>query len=195
MGPQPTIIAPRSLKGFCQSVRIKCGSDWPPAEDIIAGEFVTYFQLEEMVFGAGVQKLCESLQISVRVAALPESLRGHNYRFREKREILISENHKFRDTEAHTTLHELRELLEYEFRDLGTAICTLDDKEERAEKFAVAVRMFAFERELPIWFDHASSIERKWPRRAAYLLLAVFALTYTMGVTLLPHWEDIADGQ
>ena|GEM_PF-2374261 len=192
MDSQPTVIAPPSLMGFCQAVRIKYASNWPPTEDTIAREFITYFQTKEMVFGAGVQKLCGSLQITVRVAALPESLHGHNYRFREQREILISEKQQFWGTEEHTTLHELRELLEYEFRDLSAPIFTHDDKEERAEEFAVAVRMLAFTEELPNWLDQASSIERKWPRRAAYLLLAVFGVIYTMGVTLLPHWENIA---
>ncbi len=158
-------------------MRAKHASNWPPQEETLADEFISYFKLEPIVFLGALQKLCDSLGINVRVMVLPESLRGHNYRFDGKREIYISERQILRGTEEHTALHELRELLEYEFN------------------FAVAVRVFAFGKEIPSLLEHAAGIEQKWPRRASYVLLFVVAVGYVMALTLLPHVEDIADGK
>jgi len=53
----------------------------------------------------------------------------------------------------------------------------------------------AFGKELPDWLDYAATIEKKWPRRAAYAFLAIFAFGYVMSVTLLPTLEKNTNKQ
>src|SRR4051812_27818066 len=145
-------------------------------EETLADEFVEYFQLDTLVNLEELQEICDRLGISFRIEQLPESLQGINYRYQERREIVISDSQFL--TKEHTTLHELREVIEYEFRDLGTPVCTNEDKEERADSFAVSVRVCAFGKEIPGLMDHVGKIQSKWPRRAVYVLLFVFIAVY-----------------
>lgn len=176
------------IVGFCQSVREKYATNWPPSEEMLADEFIDYFKVKAMVGISQLQKLCEEVGIEFSRTALPKSLCGHNLRYQNKRAILIAESHML--SPEHTVLHEIREQLEYDFNLLGVPILNPDDKEERADCFAVSVRMNAFAKELPTWFEGASTIEKKWRRRGAYALLFLFACVYTLGVTLLPGLED-----
>lgn len=179
---------PSTLIGFCQTVYQKHGSEWPPTEETLANEFVEYFQLETLFYLERLSELCNTLGIHLRVTDLPEPLKGHNYRFEDRRGILISARQVL--TKEHTGLHELRELMEYEFRDLRTPVCTTRDQEERAESFAVSVRICAFGKEIPGWMDHVSRIESKWPRRAAYGVSFVIIAIYVLGLILTPRLED-----
>lgn len=188
MSAKPTVIVPSTLIGFCQTAYQKHSSEWPPTEEILADEFVEYFQLEALFYLEKLNELCNTLGIQLRVTDLPEPLKGHNYRFEDKREILISTRQVL--TREHTGLHELRELMEYEFCDLGTPVCTKEDQEERAESFAISVRMYAFGKEIPGMMDHVDKIESKWPRRAVYVLLFVFVAFYFAGLILSPKLEE-----
>jgi hypothetical protein len=172
-------------------VHQKHPSKWPPAEEALADEFVSYFQLEALFYWERLTELCNSLGIYLSVTDLPGPLKGHNYRFGDNREILISTRQVL--TKEHTALHELRELLEYEFRDLGTSICTNEDQEERAESFAVSVRICAFGKEIPGWMDQVGGIESKWPRRIAYGLLFAIIAIYALGIVISPLLEDIME--
>jgi hypothetical protein len=190
---EPTIIPPFSLLGFCATVQSKHTANWPPTEMTIATEFVEYFKLEPIVFMGRLEELCQQLKITLRVTSLPECLRGHNYRFENQREILISENQTVRGTEVYTALHEMRELLEYEFRDLGSPICQANDKEQRADEFATSVQICAFAKEIPGLLDQASGIESNWRRWAVYALLIVGSLMYGLTLAVLPLIEDIQE--
>jgi hypothetical protein len=117
LSAESVLIPPSTLIGFCQLVQQKHGSEWPPTEETLADEFVEYFQLETLVNLEELQEICDRLGITFRIEQLPESLRGINYRYQEKREIVISDSQFL--TKEHTTLHELREVIEYEFRDSG----------------------------------------------------------------------------
>lgn len=194
MDQVPTIIPPFSLSGFCATVQSKHTANWPPTEMTIATEFVEYFKLEPVVFMAKLEKLCQELEITLRVAILPECLRGHNYRFENKREILIAESQTVRGTEVYTALHEMRELLEYEFHDLGIPICTSIDKEERADEFATSVQISAFAKEIPALMNQASGIESNWKRWAAYIGLFLVTVIYVVTLSALPLIEDAQDG-
>lgn len=188
MSAESTVVVPSTLIGFCQTVYQKHGSEWPPAEEILADEFVEYFQLEALFHSGRLDDLCNTLGIHLRITDLPEPLKGHNYRFENKREILISTRQVL--TREHTGLHELRELMEYEFCDLGTPVCTKEDQEERAESFAILVRLEAFGKEIPGMMGHVSKIESKWPRRAVYVLLFLFVAVYCVGLILSPRIEE-----
>jgi hypothetical protein len=157
----------------------------------LADEFVEYLQLEPLAYSGRLNELCNTLGIHLRVTDLPEPLKGHNYRFEDKREILISNRQVL--TKEHTALHELRELMEYEFRDIGTPVCTNEDQEERAESFAISVRVCAFGKEIPVLMAHVGKIESKWPKRAVYVLLFVFVAVYFAGLILSPRLEEAID--
>jgi hypothetical protein len=174
-------------------VHQKHGSEWPPTEEILAQKFVEYFKFKSLIVLEEIQKLCESSEIILRIAPLPDPLWGYNRRYQGKREILISNSQVL--TKEHTALHEFRELLEYEFRDLGTPICGNEDREERAEIFAISVRMCAFAKEIPAIMDRVSSIESKWWRGAAYGLSILFAIAYSIGLALSPKVEEAMQKQ
>ncbi len=193
MSAAPTVIAPSMLIGFCQSVFQKHGSEWPPTEETLAQEFVEYFKFKSLIVLEEIQKLCDNSEIILRITPLPEPLWGYNRRYQGKREILISNSQVL--TKEHTALHELRELLEYEFHDLGTPICTNEDREERAETFAISVRMCAFAKEIPSVMDSVSSIESKWRRSVAYGVFILFAAVYCIGLTLSPKVEEAMQKQ
>jgi len=186
-----TAPGPGALVAFCKQISAKQASEWPPSEETLAREFVEYFNLEPMVFLGELQRLCESSGIVLRIAPLPTSLRGFNHRYQNKREILISGTQVL--TREHTALHELRELLEYEFCDLNKPICTNETREKRAEQFAISVRISAFEKEVPKLVDQIATIESKWPRRAAYALLFVFGAMHLMSLALSPRLEDVME--
>jgi hypothetical protein len=183
-------IGPAVLVAFCQHVIAKRLPEWPPTEEILAQEFVEYFKFKSLIVLEEIQKLCDNSEIILRITPLPDPLWGYNRRYQGKREILISNSQVL--TKEHTALHELRELLEYEFHDLGTPICTNnEDQEERAETFAISVRMCAFAKEVPGIMDSVGSIESKWRRSAACGLFIVFAAVYCIGLALSPKVEEV----
>lgn len=186
-------LGPAVLAAFCQHVIAKRLPKWPPTEEILAQEFVEYFKFKSLIVLEEIQRLCDSSEIILHITPLPDPLWGYNYRYQGKREILISNSQVL--TKEHTALHELRELLEYEFRDLGTPICTNEDKEERAETFAILVRICAFAKEIPAIMDHVRSIESKWWRGAAYGLSILFAMVYSIGLALSPKVEEAMQKQ
>ena len=91
-----------------------------------------------------------------------------------------------------TLLHELREILENEFRTIGYAIAEPDlcDMEERAESFATHVQVNAAHQALPVLWENASTIERKWVRIGAYALIFSGALAYTLSCISIAQIEN-----
>jgi hypothetical protein len=57
------------------------------------------------------------------------------------------------------------------------------------------MRVAAFGRELPSWFDDAALVENKWIRGAAFLVIFGFALFHLASLTFLPKLEDMASTQ
>jgi len=183
------------LTVFCQALCEKHARQWPPSEDALALEFVEFFNLEPFIFFAKLQDLCKDLGIALTVAALPDCLRGVNYRFKDKREILVSSTQSIAGLQEHTALHELREHVEYEFKKMKMPVCKPDDREKRAEDFAVAVRVAAFGSKIPAILDKVSTIESKWPRRASYVGIGLLSVAYVLAVTLTPRLEEMLEIQ
>lgn len=182
----------RSLAAFSQIVRNKHATGWPPTEDTLAEEFVKYVDFTTTRH-LSPEALCHSLGIEFLRTNLPETLRGHNCRYGGKSRIFVTQKESFVGAAEHTVIHELRELLEYEFKAAGWPTTNPDAMEELAEDFAVAVRVRRIQNEVPSWFDNVATIERKWPRRFAYVGLVVLTYLLLMGVTLLPYLEDLAE--
>lgn len=180
---------------FSETVQDKYASNWPPAEDALAQEFVNFFDLGAIATLRDIEALCKTLEIEFVKASLPDSLRGYNCRYAGKSKIFVSNQHSFAGAEEHTALHELRELLEYEFKAAERPTTISKDIEELAEDFAVAVRVQALHRDVPKWFEGAATIERKWPRRLAYVALFVFTCLLIATITIGPQLEEFAEKQ
>ncbi len=192
---QPITIQPAaSLRGFCQHVVATYTGKWPPSEEFIAAEFVTFFKLGPLVAFSGLADLCSSLGINVSVTRLPVTLRGHNFAYQETRRIIIAEKTgkaSVFGSREHTLLHELRELIEYEFAKMQSpTAASFKDKEERAEDFAAEVRVLSAYK----FFDKTLHTfgNPKWTFGDVCfaVLFGIVMLLYGTACITLPQWED-----
>jgi hypothetical protein len=62
----------------------------------------------------------------------------------------------------HTLIHELRELIEYEFRQIGYSVAIAFDLESQAEMFASGVRVRASIKSCEPLFDGIGDIRSTW---------------------------------
>jgi hypothetical protein len=188
-----TILPPLTLRGFCQTIVAKHSGNWPPREEEIAEGFHSFFQVDGVFPMEGLEKLCARLGINVSIQALPGGLRGHNCALGEKREIVIGKVEgpaAVFGSQEHTLYHELRELIEYEFRKIGYPAAVASDLESRAETFAAAVRVKASIKGWKPLLDGISGIEFTWGRFAVALPLLAMMFVHSVTCLLLPHWED-----
>ena len=193
MDPEITIPPQLTLRGFCQTIVAKHSGNWPPKEEVIAEEFLSFFQLNGVFPLEGLEKLCAKLEINVSTQALPGELRGHNCVFEEKREIVIGKVEgpaAVFGSHEHTLIHELRELIEYEFREIGYPVAIASDLESRAETFASAVRVQASIKSCEPLFDGIGEIQSTWGRVALALPVLGVMLVHSYSCLILPHWED-----
>lgn len=121
---------------FCQAMVSRCATNWPPSEDKLAKEFVSFFQVGPFPSVDGWVQLCGSLDIQVHVCALPRELRGYHCCYDGTRSIWVNEEELFVGSREHSLLHELREILEHIFEDLGQPTVAKESLEILAEQFA-----------------------------------------------------------
>jgi hypothetical protein len=182
---------PQPLVTFCQGVVSRFASQWPPEESKLADEFIAHFSLPKLATFESQLKLCESLGIRVSEAALPENLRGHNCCYGNQREIQIHNGKGHLITRERTLLHELREILEHIFHDMGYP--TAKERaalEVRAETFASCVKTDIFGDILKDIFQAAAEIGSKWKRWGAFFLLALFGIAGLFSIMMFPAFED-----
>ncbi len=196
---QPVTIQPApTLRGFCQHVIANCSEKWPPDEQYIADLFVKFFDIGPLVSTAQLTRLCTSLGISVSLTKLPAGLRGHNCVFEDKREIVITETidaAAVMGSREHTLLHELREIIEYEFRHLQRPIATgYEDREERAEDFASDVRLAASFKTFGQILEGLGKPKWTFGEVCFAVITGVAMVVYCITCVMLPHWEDQLPG-
>jgi hypothetical protein len=180
------------LLAFCQTVTERLVK-WPPGEDVLAAEFVSFFGITAFAHFETLSQLCVQLGVSVSVCPMPGDLKGHNSWYNGSRAIAIAEHESFPGANEHTLLHELRELLEHSFIQLGFAVAvTHDDLEGRAERFACMVRSNLAQKMMLVWLEQSEHVERKWLRYGAYLFSILGGLALFVGCILLPVFEDQA---
>jgi hypothetical protein len=180
------------LISFCRMVAER-RENWPPREEVLAEEFVTFFGMGAFAHFGTLRDFCVQLGISVSVRPMPNELRGHNSSYSGSRTITIAEHQSFPGAQEHTLLHELRELLEHSFVRLGFAIAVSgEDLEERAEGFACLVRSNLSQRTLLFWLEQAEHVEKKWLRYCSYFLAILGGVIFVSGCLLLPVLEDAA---
>ena len=158
---------------------------------MLAEAFVTFFGPGACNNLENLRQLCADLAIEVTQRPMPPEIRGHNSLYFSKRAIVLSADQPLSDLDEHTLLHELREIVEHIFKELGTSTCNeTAELEMRTELFASYVRAEAFSRRLPVFFEHAQQIEKKWVRYGAYAVIGVGAIAYMFACLFLPFVED-----
>ena len=193
-----TIQPAPTLRGFCQHIIAKHASNWPADEMVMAEEFVTFFKLDFLTTVTSLTELCKSLGVNVSHSKLPRGLHGHNCAYEDKREIVIAETAetpRVPGAREHTLLHELREIMEYEFRKINSPIASdLADREERAEDFACYVRAALPIKAFGEILEHMG--QPKWTVGEACLavIFGIAMIVYAFSCTMLPHWEDQLHG-
>jgi len=179
------------LLGFCLAVISRHAKKWPPTEQVLADEFVDWFGANSLMTPTAMRKLCGSKKINLSFVPLSPELHGFNCSFRDKNEIVISEHEMAPFGHVHTLFHELREMLERTFVELGRGTLTPKESlEATAEEFAMAARMATVTRELPGYVEMVNNIEKNWHRYCGYALLIVLVLAYLFSCVSLPQYED-----
>ena len=164
---------------------------WPPEENLLAEAFVTSFGADACRNMETLRQLCLRMGIEVRQVPMPPEIRGHNSLYLSKRSISLSSHQPLLGTDEHTLLHELREVIEHIFKELGSGTCSENpDLEMRAEMFASYVRSESFSRRLPEFFESAKQIEVKWVRYGAYAVIGIGAAAYMFTCLFLPFFEE-----
>lgn len=185
---------PAAFIAFCRTVISKHASHWPPEESKLADEFITHFGLTAIANFDKQIEFCESLGIHVSEKLLPESLRGHNCCYRNERQIQISPGKLYLISREHTLLHELREILEYIFKDLGFPTTKeMSTLEARAETFASCVRIGALAETWETIIRAVPQIESKWWRLGASFLFFLLGIAGLFSIAILPAFEDRID--
>jgi hypothetical protein len=164
-------------------------SNWQIDEAQLAHDFVEFFKPYVIPLFHNLTDLCGRLSIEVFVKELPFGHSGLNCCYGERRAIVVSEAELPALSREHTLLHELREILEYKFRELGHAIAEdEDDLEVRAECFAASVRMDATSGMWLELFESASNLNATWKRYGAYALVG-FGVVVQF-ISILGPWVD-----
>lgn len=185
---------------FCQVMLSRYATNWPPSEDKLAEEFVSFFQVGLFPSLDGWVQLFGSLDIQVDICALPRELRGYHCCYENTRSIWLNEEELFVGSKEHTLLHELREILEHIFEELGQPMVGKEFLETLAEQFASYVRLVAMGNTWKILFESLDldSIQSRWAQLGCLLLIGVgsfFYFFYLVGCGLLPYLEDQAARQ
>ncbi len=140
----------------------RCATDWPPSEGKLAEEFVSFFQVGPFPNIDGWVQLCGNLDIQVHACTLPRELCGYHCCYEGTRTIWVHEEELFVGTREHSLLHELREILEHIFEDLGQPTVGKESLETLAEQFASCVRVAAMENTWKALFENLESVQSRW---------------------------------
>jgi hypothetical protein len=180
------------ILAFCLSVISRHGKSWPPEEMVLAEEFVEWLGFSSFLTKEALTKLCQEKGVTLTVRTLPPGLRGLNCSYQNKREIFLTDDETAVFSDTHTLFHEFREVLEHSFVELRyPTIGPEQGLEVQAETFAMACRMKAVEREIPVFIEMASNVEKTWARYFAYVLVVVFGVAYALSCVVTPQMEEI----
>lgn len=180
------------ILGFCLETMAKHRDQWPPAEEVLAEDFVNWLGFHTFLTREALQQLCQYKRVNLSFAALPQEIRGVNFSFQDKKEIVITDDVLGLFSDPQTLFHEFREMLEHGFVELGHAtLAPQDSLEVRAEIFAIACRIKAMEREVPAYFEMAQKIEKQWVRCLAFVGIGVFAFAYFLSCIYAHQMEEL----
>jgi hypothetical protein len=177
------------LRSFCKDFLSQNLESWPPREDALAKAFISKFPVSSFLMRPGVEAVCSTLGIEVSFRELPSELAGLNGAYEEKKEIVLTEKEDPLGIATHTLFHEIREIIERVFINLGHSTVSKEEMEERAEQFAIAVRANSAIKENEFLFENAMNISSNWLRWGSVALVSILAIAEGVAFVLLPQYE------
>jgi len=188
----PVSVEPQSdaLVTFCKDLT-SGGAPWPPTEEMIARGLIARLPTGYPLTLDAVRQLCTGWGIAVMIQSMPQELRGFACSLNGHHWITISKHQTHPGADLHTLLHELREIVEHVFQELGLpTAASRDELEARAELFASMVRVGAYFPFFSSMLDDAEKIQSKFWRYGAYALIGVIGFFVSADAMLLPRFED-----
>lgn len=185
-----TITPAPPLADFCAGFLSRHKEQWPPDESALAHEFIEQFPIGSLSRAEQMIAFAKDLGIDASLAALPNEMHGFNCATEKQTIVTLREDEGFPGSREHTFFHELREIMEYRFRDQGFSTAEGLELEKRAEQFAIAVRMLGLMKGLGPLIDGAKTIQQTWKR---WLTVAgIVSLIVGAGAVcfLLPYFEQ-----
>jgi hypothetical protein len=189
-----TDTKPDLLAQFCQIIVSRHGNEWPITEKLLAREFVEFFHLPPLFGFMDISEFSEKINVEMLNDETPNDLFGANFRFNGKRIIVICNRNDRLITQGHTFLHEIRELLENEFKSLGFPSLTLENKEDSADEFAKAASFIPFEGLCDYLFERSATLDMKWKQIGAGIgvgFLKIFMMLAVHYCAIYPQLEDL----
>lgn len=182
---------PDKIRTFCNEFANRNGESWPPDEEVLANAFISYFEFPPFVPGANLEKLCTKLEVQFLMEKLPDDLLGSNFHFAGKRRIAVSDRPERFGMKGHTTFHEIREFLEYEFHEIGwpTAEKHSEELESRADEFAFCI-MCGSEETWAKLTDSASQLQSTWLMIGSIFLLFVARFFFLLNAHSCAQYTD-----
>jgi hypothetical protein len=182
--------SPDLLVAFCNHAISRYKDHWPPEEGKLAHEFFAFLSLKPLITSENLKLFSQSLGVEFSLKPLQEGLYGVNGAYGSRREIVVSNSQGCFWGMEHTFLHELRELLEYIFRDLGSPTCGENKLEERAEGFATEVRMQLVSQMTMELLGDVQKVQTNWKRWLGYAVVSLFGLVLLTSCALHPQMEE-----
>lgn len=182
MGDIPENANVLALPEFCAAVVKKHADAWPPTEHQLAQDFLEHFGIARLGFYDGLVKWCGEVGIDVSMRdSLPHDLRGANFWHEASMSIVMPVNGGCFISREHTLLHELRELLEWEFERLASSSGDPNTREPRAEQFAACVRIAVVVESSKDFFKVASDVQNPLGRACVYGLVGLVTVASVVG--------------
>jgi hypothetical protein len=191
-------IEPRdSLRAFCEAYISQNGRN-PIDESQLADAFVKFFGIPPLVDVRSLDEFFVETNIELRKCDLPIGLLGVNMSFEGKRRIDLSERSEQRHFQIHTVLHEIREIIENDFRPLGFGTAkSQQDFEHCANQFAFCAIMCSQMTVFESLFNNAYEMESNWRKWGALGLISIGLLivgSYSFVGAFFPHVTVTASG-
>jgi hypothetical protein len=187
-------MEPHKLHAFCSDFATRNKETWPPDEELLAKQFLSHFQLPPFLHGANLGEICEKLDIQFVKEKLPNDLLGSNFRFAGKRRIAINDRPERVGMKEHTFFHEMRELLEYDFREIGfpTTEKNGEELESRADEFALCL-MCGQEETWEKLTKSTFQMRSTWSMIGTIVLIFVARIAYLLNAQSCAQYMDRGD--
>jgi hypothetical protein len=143
---------------FCKGFMSRNGGILPISEKHLAREFVEYFELPPFIQIKDLMQFCSATNIELLEEELPKDLLGINGSLGSKRQIVFSGRSQDVFFQEHTVLHEIREIIEYVFRNLGLPTVEPNEREFHANWFASYVIAFGPQNKFKTLIENSTEV-------------------------------------
>lgn len=166
------------LRAFCEAFTLQHRDKWPPNEYELAEAFVSHFAIPRILGVADLQNFLTQTNIELIEDDSPADLLGINMSVGGKRRIFTSKNRDHFPFRIHTLLHEIRELIEVEFCQLGFKTTNSQGLDSRADEFSFAVHIRAATPSIEGWVKNSPEIKSTWQSIASLFGLIAIATVF-----------------